>query len=529
MESVRYLSFALILSAVLACSNTEKDELNITNRFEYVRDSTHNLSLAKIKTEKDWKKISADALSFNFTKDVIWLRAPVSDAAFSSGRIIALEWKALDSGILYYPQNGNFYQSFQTGDTFPKSLWALPEALDPSFQIPSEKGEGFLYICLKSKSMMSFPIRSMDKKTFLHKIILETSITWLILGFCAVMFIVSMFYLMAFRLYEFFFYTVYVLTTTLWYNGQFGNSFHSFWPDAIWWQSRSILFFLAIGIAASFQFVRMFLETKTRTPFTDKILMVLGIVGIVSSFFILFTESNTIFSRIISIIYMVSIPLILITGIRIYLKGEKRIQFFLLSWGTYMCAGYSSIFYYLGIIPYSLPVIYGSVFIFPLDLFFLLFNLLQKYQTLAGERNEILQRLLTVNRPQDSRYTKSKLGFVDTGESLTRLEQWMRQSKPYLDEKLDLEKTSLAIGLNLQQTSELINSKIGISFRAYLNSYRLQDAKELLQNNPQMSILSIAFATGFGSKSAFNHEFKKTMGMTPIEFRKGKPDSQVTL
>jgi len=339
------------------------------------------------------------------------------------------------------------------------------------------------------------------------------------------MLIVSLFYLIAFRLEEFFYYAVYVITTTLWYNGQFGNSFHSFWPESIWWQSRSILFFLALGIAASFQFVRMFLGTKSKTPITDKFLKVLAIIGFVSSFCILFTETNMIFSRIVSIIYLVSIPIILITGIRIYIQGEKRIQFFLLSWGTYLCSGYSSIFYYLGVIPYSLPIIYGSVFIFPVDLFFLLFNLLQKYQTLAGERNEILQRLLTANRSQDTRYTKSKLNFVDTDVSIIRLEEWMRQCKPYLDEKLDLEKTSLAIGLTIQQTSELINSKIGMSFRAFLNSYRIEDAKEILKNKPGTSVISVAYETGFGSKSAFNEEFRKSVGMTPIEYRKREKGS----
>jgi len=525
MKSSRFLLFGLFLSLNFACANPENDEINITNKFEYLRDSTHNLTFANIQNEQKWEKIATDALSFGFTKDIIWLRAPSSDPAFQAGRILVLEWKALDSAVLYIPNSDTTYQSFQTGDTIPKSLWAMPEALDPSFQIPSHKTNGNLFIRLESKSLISFPLRTISERTFHHKLVLESSITWLILGFCLVMLIVSLFYLIAFRLEEFFYYAVYVITTTLWYNGQFGNSFHSFWPESIWWQSRSILFFLALGIAASFQFVRMFLGTKSKTPITDKFLKVLAIIGFVSSFCILFTETNMIFSRIVSIIYLVSIPIILITGIRIYIQGEKRIQFFLLSWGTYLCSGYSSIFYYLGVIPYSLPIIYGSVFIFPVDLFFLLFNLLQKYQTLAGERNEILQRLLTANRSQDTRYTKSKLNFVDTDVSIIRLEEWMRQCKPYLDEKLDLEKTSLAIGLTIQQTSELINSKIGMSFRAFLNSYRIEDAKEILKNKPGTSVISVAYETGFGSKSAFNEEFRKSVGMTPIEYRKREKGS----
>lgn len=166
-------------------------------------------------------------------------------------------------------------------------------------------------------------------------------------------------------------------------------------------------------------------------------------------------------------------------------------------------------FYLLGILPYSIPLLYSAVFIFPIDLFFLLFNLLQKYEKLEGERNEILHRIVTLNNAPTTRYVKSKLNAVNTEESLSKLESWMRQSKPYLDEKLDLEIASRAIGLTVQQTSELLNSKLGISFRSYLNSFRITEAKNFLIDNPEMSILSIAYATGFGSKTAFNVDLKK--------------------
>lgn len=95
----------------------------------------------------------------------------------------------------------------------------------------------------------------------------------------------------------------------------------------------------------------------------------------------------------------------------------------------------------------------------------------------------------------------------------------MRESKPYLDEKLDLEIASMAIGLTVQQTSELLNSKLGVSFRSYLNSFRIAEAKKILKENPETSILSVAYTTGFGSKTAFNVEFKKSTGMSPLQYR----------
>ncbi|MBM9549257.1 helix-turn-helix domain-containing protein [Leptospira sp. 201903074] len=513
--------FLFLMVLGISCTPDGSGNQNVTNRFEFFLDKNKNTPFDQIQILKTWYPISENQLSFNFTDDVIWLRAKTTEEGFSQGRILSLEWKALDAAILYYPVNPKEYQTFKTGDTIPKSNWTLPETLYPSFPIPKQKRGEYFFIRIQSKSIISFPIQSLDERTLNKRMILETAVTWLILGVCAVMFIFALFYFFAFGLSEFFFYAGYVVCTVLWYNGQYGNAYDVLWPEFPWWQNKAILTFSTLGIPFSFQFVRMFLNTKVNNPRIDKILLIMGIVALFCVPAILIADTTKIFSRIATYIYLISIPLILGTALRNYFKGEKRILFFLISWGTYFIISYNTMFYLLGILPYSTPLLYSAVFIFPIDLFFLLFNLLQKYEKLEDERNEILHRIITLNTDSDKslRYAKSKLNSVNTEESLVKLESWMRATKPYLDEKLDLEISSHAIGLTVQQTSELLNSKLGVSFRSYLNSFRIAEAKKILKENPNMSILSIAYATGFGSKTAFNVEFKKATGLSPVQYR----------
>lgn len=521
MEKITRMLFLFLMTTITSCVTESIGNKNVTNHFEFYLDSSKEIPFTQIQKTETWFQISNTQLSFNFTNDVIWLRGKTNDLQFAKGRILSLDWKALDSAILYYPVNQKEYKTFETGDMIPKSKWTIPDALFPSFQIPNKKFGDYFYIRIQSKSLISFPIRSMDERAFNKRNILETAIIWMILGICAVMFVFALFYFFAFGLSEFFFYAGYVVCTVLWYNGQYGNAYDVLWPESPWWQNKAILVFSTLGIPFSFQFVRMFLNTKVNNPWIDKILLLMGIIAMFCIPAILTSYTTKIFSRIATYIYLISIPLILGTALRNYFKGEKRILFFLISWGSYFIVSYNTMFYFLGILPYSTPLLYSAVFIFPIDLFFLLFNLLQKYETLEGERNEILHRILTLNidSNQNKRYLKSKLNSINTEETLAKLEFWMRKSKPYLDEKLDLEIASMAIGLTVQQTSELLNSKLGVSFRSYLNSFRIAEAKKILKENPETSILSVAYTTGFGSKTAFNVEFKKSTGMSPLQYR----------
>ncbi|MDF3818979.1 7TM diverse intracellular signaling domain-containing protein [Leptospira sp. 96542] len=510
----------LLCLGVLIWNCSYFNENNITNKFESYEDSDHHIDISNIELVPEWNQVTGNTINFYYSKNVIWLRAKTLDPNFKPGSILSFEWRVLDNITLYFPNEKHSYTEYKSGDSYPKSAWAIPEALNPSFRIPSRTTDPYFYIRLESKSLISFPILLLDENEFQNKIILETSATWSILCICAIMFIISVFYIFALRSNEFFYYSIYVITNTLWYNTQFGNSFHNFWPSAIWWQSKAILFFVSVGISASFQFTRFFLQTKTKTPLSDKILKILTFIGLISAIGILTTEEYSFFSKVIILNYMISIPLILLTGIRVLFLGEKKIIFFLASWGLYFLFGYIAIFYYLGITNYSILAVYGSVFAFPFDLFFLLFNLFQKHKDLTLDKNKILERMFALESQLNNRYAKSKLENIDYNHYTQRLESWMKEAKPYLDEKLDLEKTSLAIGLNIQQTSELVNAKLGMSFRSYINSYRIREAQQILKTNPETPIISIAFATGFGSKSSFNSEFKKSVGITPIEFRK---------
>ncbi len=70
-----------------------------------------------------------------------------------------------------------------------------------------------------------------------------------------------------------------------------------------------------------------------------------------------------------------------------------------------------------------------------------------------------------------------------------------------------------------RQLSSAINICYGKSFSQYLNDKRVQEAKRLIQLHPEMNMIDVMYASGFSSKSNYNKEFQRAVGMPPSKYR----------
>ena len=67
--------------------------------------------------------------------------------------------------------------------------------------------------------------------------------------------------------------------------------------------------------------------------------------------------------------------------------------------------------------------------------------------------------------------------------------------------------------------SKYFKGCIGISFTDYVNRYRVNEACYRLRNNPDETILQIAYDCGFDSLRTFNRNFRKFMNITPSNYQ----------
>lgn len=107
--------------------------------------------------------------------------------------------------------------------------------------------------------------------------------------------------------------------------------------------------------------------------------------------------------------------------------------------------------------------------------------------------------------------------------SLNRLEYLMTTERTYRQEGLTIGLLAVRLGMPEYRLRTLINDGLGHrNFNAFLNRYRLDEAKKALADPGQaeVTVLTIALDAGFQSLAPFNRAFKADTGLTPTEFRR---------
>lgn len=96
----------------------------------------------------------------------------------------------------------------------------------------------------------------------------------------------------------------------------------------------------------------------------------------------------------------------------------------------------------------------------------------------------------------------------------------------FSDPEMSLEKIARTFYISQNHVSRVLKSKIGKSYKEYLNDVRINEAKRLLKTTP-IKVVYIANDVGYTDIGAFNRMFKKYTKHTPEEYRLVKKDKHL--
>lgn len=104
---------------------------------------------------------------------------------------------------------------------------------------------------------------------------------------------------------------------------------------------------------------------------------------------------------------------------------------------------------------------------------------------------------------------------------LARVESAMAETQIYRDPNLTLARLGRRLGCPARAVSNAVNRCTGENVSRYINAFRVRHAAALLETG-DLSVTEVMLEAGFVSKSTFNTEFRRLLGMTPTEYRKAR-------
>lgn len=112
-----------------------------------------------------------------------------------------------------------------------------------------------------------------------------------------------------------------------------------------------------------------------------------------------------------------------------------------------------------------------------------------------------------------------ELGETEAKTIKERLDAYFLDPSAIADPDLDLQGLAKEIAVPVYRLRAYYTDRMETGFADWLNAARVELACRMLAERRDLSILDIAFQSGFSSKGAFNRQFLLRVGQTPSEFR----------
>ena len=139
-------------------------------------------------------------------------------------------------------------------------------------------------------------------------------------------------------------------------------------------------------------------------------------------------------------------------------------------------------------------------------------------------QSNLLIEDIKTSQKEDQKSTSNILDIKQIETLKEGLLLYFKEEEPFLNPQLSLKFVAGVLELSTNKVSYLINKAFHLNFNDFVNSYRLNHFKTIALNpkNAHLTILGLAYDSGFNSKSVFNSYFKKMEGITPSQWVKNQ-------
>lgn len=311
------------------------EQVALTGDVEYFATGEDAISIDALLASPaavSWQRNHKDIINFSYTSQAYWLRVPlINPGPAGLERLLVLSYPLLDYVDIYLIRNGQVITEYHVGDHYPfeqrkvdNRLFVMPLQFQP------ETGYQ-LYLHARSSSSMQLPMTLWET----HAFYAENNIKVLGFGFFfgALLIIAAYNFFLWFSVRDanYLHYVGFVLCFSGLVATLEGLGFQFLWPELIWWNDRSVVFFGCATLGFAMQFARGFLQLSTLNPQLDRIsvvyLLVLLVVAVLA----------TVIPYRISILAMILLSVLwsgmsMVFGVMNYRAGNTSARYFIFAW-----------------------------------------------------------------------------------------------------------------------------------------------------------------------------------------------------
>ncbi|MFJ2711835.1 7TM diverse intracellular signaling domain-containing protein [Pseudomonas sp. NPDC087346] len=419
---MRYLLMLLFCLPLLA-SAVEFDEstqsLPLGRSLQVFEDPSGQASIADVRAQAaagNFKPHDKATLNAGYSRSAFWLKIDLqyrpNNPAAQRTWLLELAYPPLDHLDLYLADaNGDYRLVRQTGDALPFASREIRQN-NYLFDLPFKpEQQQTVYLRLASEGSIQAPVTLWSSTAYLEDQPLRLYVLGIIYGVLLGMLVYNLFIYLSVRDTSYLYYIFYIASFGLYQLSVNGAAVEYFWPNNPWWANASTPFFIGCAGLFGSQFARSFLQTKTHSPWLDRILIGLIAFGALVVGLSLMT-SYALALRLATTLALTFTVVIFAAGILAWWRGLRVARYFIIAWSAFLLGGVINTLMVLGLVPNVFLTMYASQIGSAIEVALLSLALAdrinamreQQAQTLfdAGQKLEVLnQQLAHSNKLKD--------------------------------------------------------------------------------------------------------------------------------
>lgn len=308
---------------------------------EAFEDPDGRMTLEQVREQDGWQRWESDQVSLGFTSHAWWFRVSLGNpSARPDYRLLEVGYPSIDDIQFFLMDGDRVIDQVRMGDHLPFHArpithhhFVLPLDLDAATT-------STLYIRVQTSGVLQLPLTLWQRDAFSTSMQGNQLIAGMYFGIMLIMLVYNLVVFFVLRHPSYLAYVGFVLAIPMFVSSLTGYSYQYFWPDAPFWNERSIGFFLSLAILFGTIFTHLFLELGRNTwprwvTHIQKFLYGLAGAMVVVTFAAPYTAGLI---TIICSAVLMSVCAMTI-GMLGWMRGEVAARHYINAWGSLLIGG----------------------------------------------------------------------------------------------------------------------------------------------------------------------------------------------